>query len=244
VLTLEKITFQYGTFRKTAALNDLSWSIPPGRRTVLLGPNGAGKTTLLKILAGYSAPDSGHVFGMEGRRLTRRELCTTVAWMPQEISIIRGLTVREQVAYASWLSGQSRVRAEALADQALHQVLLDDKKQSSSHTLSGGQRRRMGLAEALSKDGSTIVLDEPTAGLDPAQRKNFREIIRDLPKDSTIVVSTHQVDDLDELFDHVAVLVEGQIVFDGTLDDFKRLGLNESESLEDIFTDIVRGGLH
>lgn len=244
MLSANGVSFAYSTRLgrpNSDVFTHLSWTVPPGRRTALLGPNGAGKSTLLKILAGVYKPQAGSVRGEtpKGRTTLRRY----VGWMPQDIAAVQGLSVKEQVVYSAWLAGQKRTDALMHATEALEQVGLTEKADSSSRQLSGGQRRRLGLAETLARSSPLLLLDEPTAGLDPAQRQNFRRILRSLPAKHGIVVSTHQVDDLDDMFDHVTVLSEGKIAFDGPIEDFYALGSGRI-SAEEIFTDLVRGGLH
>jgi ABC-2 type transport system ATP-binding protein len=142
--------------------------------------------------------------------------------MPQHLSVVPGLTVAEQVAYAGWLSGRSRKDAQRAAEAALDRVDLGHKAQSRPAHLSGGELRRVGLAEALTKPADLLMLDEPTAGLDPAQRDHFRALLVSL--EMPLVVSTHQFDDVDQVFDHVAVIEGGALVFEGSVSTFLEYG--------------------
>ena len=141
------------------------------------------------------------------------------------------LRAREQVAYAGWLRGMSRSAAWSGAGQALDRVGLETRADVRTSELSGGQLRRLGLAEALVADPRVLLLDEPTAGLDPEQRARFREALLDLEPSCTVVVSTHQVDDLQGLFDRVVVLVAGRIAYDGPVTAFLRTSSEASEVL-------------
>ncbi|GAB3165375.1 ABC transporter ATP-binding protein [Myceligenerans halotolerans] len=209
-------------------LDSFTWKVPSGR-TVLLGANGAGKSTVLGIGSGALTPRSGSATVLdtayaESRRApvrkARRALLTAVGWMPQDVRAMSGLTAREQVAYAGWLKGLPKKAAWETAATALDDVGLADRHDAKASTLSGGQLRRVGLAEVLVFDPRVLLLDEPTVGLDPAQRARFREVITGLEGTRPVVVSTHQVDDLDELFDHVVVIHRGSIAFEGTVDAF------------------------
>jgi ABC-2 type transport system ATP-binding protein len=211
-LAFDDITFRY---RRTApaVLERFCWAVPAGR-TVLLGPNGAGKTTLLALGADALKPDRGTITAGSLRavsRSQRAEYRRTIGWMPQQIRSVPGLTVREQVAYAAWLKGAERRAAWELAAEALARVNLDGESDRLASELSGGQLRRVGLAQVLVHNAEVILLDEPTVGLDPAQRATFREILAALPYDRPVVVSTHQVDDLSDLFDTVVILDQGKI---------------------------------
>ncbi len=212
-LTFDKVSFRYRRSR-CDVLADFSWRLPGGR-TVLLGPNGAGKSTLLALAAGALRPRSGAV---------RVGSVTSVGWMPQAIRPVGKLAAREQVAYAAWLQGARRAEAWSSAADALVSVGLGDEMQRPSAELSGGQLRRVGLAEALVGDPGVLLLDEPAVGLDPAQRLTFRRVVAALPGDRPIVISTHQVDDLDELADTVVVLGAGVIAFSGSVAEFMSHG--------------------
>jgi len=242
-LTADALTFGYGR-RRPPVLSDLSWTIAPGTRTLLLGPNGAGKSTLLRLLSGRLRPRSGSV--RIGGRTDRTSLYRHVGWMPQQIEPLRGFTVREQVELAGWAGGRTSARATVAAEDAIRSVRLDDRPDTRASHLSGGQLRRLGLAQVLARESDVLLLDEPTAGLDPAQTMNFREILREIGRHRSLVISTHQVSDLIEDVDRVAVLVDGTVRFDGPVADFAALGSGgtEPEALSSVFSTLVRGGLH
>jgi ABC-2 type transport system ATP-binding protein len=202
-----------------------NYSQPFGNgRTVLLGPNGAGKSTLLALLANSLQPDSGRV--VLGARWSpqvwreRKEFRKRVAWLPQQVVPFPGLTVREHVAYAGWLKGLSRRDAWERSASALEAVDLESLSGRRAAQLSGGQTRRMGLAGALVHEAQAILLDEPTAGLDPAQRARFRAILDRIGPDRILIVSTHQTEDVHESYDRVVLLVDGTTPFAGSVADF------------------------
>ena len=208
-----------------------SWRAPDGS-TVILGPNGAGKTTLLSLGATALRPARGTVT-LERRdsstRLDtakRRDLADfrrAVGWMPQQTRVIPGLTAREQIAYAGWLKGMPRRVAWTDAVGALERVGLSKEADRLTSQLSGGQQRRVGLAQLLVHKADLVLLDEPTAGLDPDQRRRFRGLMRGIAQEVPVVVSTHQVDDLTELFDTAVVLDHGRIKFQGSVGEFMAL---------------------
>ena len=145
-----------------------------------------------------------------------------VALMPQDISVVPGLSVIEQVAFAGWLAGLSEHQARRAAADAIDQVDLGELRNRKPASLSGGERRRVGLAEALARPSQLVLLDEPTAGLDPVQRARFRGLLMAI--DRPTVVSTHQLDDVDGLFTTVAVLEDGRIVYCGPTEEFLAQG--------------------
>lgn len=197
------------------------------------------------ILAGLHRPDSGSIHLGDSTEHSR--LLTGIGWMPQHISALRGLSVTEQLRYAAWLAGLSRREARKRADMLLEEVQLTAQAGQAASSLSGGQLRRLGLAQALSVSRTVLLLDEPTAGLDPAQTNNFRRILRKLDLPGGIVISTHQVGDLADDIDHVLVLHDRKIAFAGSPAEFTILGESLGVSnghVADIFERILNGGLH
>ncbi|WP_016910669.1 ATP-binding cassette domain-containing protein [Streptomyces xiaopingdaonensis] len=177
------------------------------------------KSTLLRLAAGVTQPKTGSV--TYGSILSsRREYRRAVAWMPQDIVAMSGLTAREQVAYAGWLKGMSTRAAWDGALEALARVDLRDQASKKAKHLSGGQLRRVGVASALVHGSRILLLDEPTAGMDPQQRGLFRELLAILTPRMQVLLSTHDVADLADEADHVTVLDQGRIVFTGHTGDF------------------------
>ncbi|PDP89528.1 ABC transporter [Glycomyces fuscus] len=227
------VVFSYGWF-SPPVFDGLSLEIPDGP-TVLLGPNGAGKSTLMSLLASASPPRRGHVRVGAWRSDRRRDLALirrAVGWMPQLIVPVSGLTVREQVAYHGWLKGMSRDQAWQASGEALRQANLTGLANRSSGRLSGGQLRRVGLAQTIVHRPSVLLLDEPTAGLDPAQRSAFRDVLNGLAVGDTVLISTHQTSDLSGLFDSVVVLNEGRSPFTGSAEAFLAHATEGGDSLE------------
>lgn len=178
-----------------------------------------------------------------GLPLSTRDLMRTIGYMPQSIRLVPGLTVEEQVAYAGWLRGLSSSMARAEAGRRVEAVGLADKAHARASQLSGGQLRRVGLAAALMGDAKTLLLDEPTAGLDPAQVGRFRDLIAGLDPSLTVVVSTHDVADLDEVYDRVVVLHDGRIAFDGSPSEFLSCARpGDRHQAESAYRVIVEGG--
>lgn len=207
---VENLTVQRGDrFGRRArdVLSGLTWRVPEVRRTVLLGANGAGKTTLVETLAGLRKPTRGAVRGKE-----------TVAFVAQHAGRYRGLRVAEQVRYSAWLAGRDRPGLDAHVDAALDLTDLVGLRNRPVHHLSGGEARRLALAEGLAAPGDLLILDEPTAGLDPMQRALFHHALERV--DRPTLVTTHLVEGLLSEADHVALLDAGQILFDGAPSEF------------------------
>jgi ABC-2 type transport system ATP-binding protein len=207
-------------FGRSPALSNVSLDLSPGI-TGLLGPNGAGKTTLLRILATALAADEGKVSILgrspdtpEGRAEIRRRL----GYLPQEAGFPRGFTTFGFVDYIAilkeWAEPNTR---HAEVRRVLDQVGLGERATKRVHALSGGQRRRVLLAQALLGEPDFLVLDEPTTGLDPAQRARLRDILSTAGQTRTLVVSTHQTEDVAALCERVVVLDEGRVHFDGSV---------------------------
>lgn len=242
MLTVESLDFAYRRRRQhRPVFEGLEWSVAPGETTLLLGPNGAGKSTLLKLLSGFERPQRGTV-ALDGST-SRRDLYKRVGWMPQDVQPARGLSVSEQVEYSGWLSGLTLAQSRTRARQSLAAVDLVDLHARPSDELSGGQLRRLGLAQTLVREADVLLLDEPTAGLDPAQALAFRDIVRALEMPGGVVISTHQVDDLAGEVDRVAVLTEGRFVFDDRVAAFTALG-SGGASLAHVFANMIGGGGH
>ncbi|MEU9616948.1 ATP-binding cassette domain-containing protein [Streptomyces sp. NPDC048209] len=218
-MTLELTSCTYGYKRGTRpVLSDFDYALPEGL-TILLGPNGAGKSTLLKLAASVVRPDSGKVV-YNNIPSTSKMFRRAISQMPQDVTPMPGLTAREYVAYVGWLKGMRRSNAWKAARRVLTRVELTDQCDIKTTKLSGGQLRRVGVAAALVHGPQVLLLDEPTAGLDPRQRRVFRDLIRDLSGEVSVLMSTHDVADLAEDADHVTVIAKGQMLYSGATDDF------------------------
>ena len=191
----------------------------------LLGPNGAGKTTLIRALATVLRPASGTLSLLGGLEL--RELRRRIGYLPQEFGHYRRFTVREFVEYMAWLKEMPAHDIPAAVQRAVERVGLADRADDRLRTLSGGMIRRVGIAQAIVNDPEILLLDEPTAGLDPAQRLRFRELLTELGTDSCVVVSTHLVEDVAAACTDVVLLAEGKLVFQGTPGQLAAAGTEE-----------------
>ncbi|MFG1942663.1 ABC transporter ATP-binding protein [Nonomuraea sp. NPDC048826] len=205
------------SFGRSRALAGLSFTARKGV-TGLLGPNGAGKTTLMRLLATVLAADSGRVrlLGWDPA-YDRLQIRRRLGYLPQEPGFQRGFTVFEFVDYVAILKEMvdRRDRHDEVR-RVIAETGLSDVSGKKIRTLSGGMRRRVGLAQALLGDPELVLLDEPTAGLDPEQRLRFRDLISRIGEDRTVLLSTHQTEDVAALCERAVVLKDGSCVFTGT----------------------------
>jgi ABC-2 type transport system ATP-binding protein len=188
----------------------------------LLGPNGAGKTSLLRMMATVLPPTSGRLRLLDrdpGSYAPRREIRRRLGYLPQNLGYYPGFTVAEFVEYFALLKEMPPGQVPQAVATAVEQVSLGDKARAKLRTLSGGMLRRVGIAQAIVNGPELLLLDEPTAGLDPEQRVAFRALLRDLGQRATVIVSTHLVEDVGAACTEVALMDAGKIVFHGTPDE-------------------------
>ncbi len=214
---------------------------------MFLGPNGAGKSTVLSLAASMQRPDAGTV-NYRGWTTTRRAdvrpYREQVSWLPQQVDCVPGLTAREQVAYVGWLKGMGRSDAWNRAMHALEQVEMRDHADRKVSELSGGQVRRIGVAQSLVHKAKVLLLDEPTAGMDPRQRRVFHNVLGKLADEVSVVLSTHDVSDLDDVYDNVVVLSGGAVQFSGSVGEFLALaqeGAAPGRLAENAYNAVVAG---
>jgi ABC-2 type transport system ATP-binding protein len=231
------------------ALIDVSMELSTGV-TALLGRNGAGKSTLCRIIAGIEPPDSGGLTragdSVGGGRRAVRSHHRETGWLPQSFNTPGSMTVRQYVGYAAWLKEVPRRGVVEAVESALSRADLSELEHRRLRQLSGGMLKRVGIAQAIVHDPSFLVLDEPTAGLDPEQRRHFHDIVRSLARDRIVLLSTHLLEDVEALAQRVVVLDEGAIKFDDNraalADAADGLGpsADATDSLRDGFLAVVR----
>ncbi|TQK72456.1 ABC-type multidrug transport system ATPase subunit [Nocardioides sp. SLBN-35] len=191
--------------------------------TGLLGVNGAGKTTLLRVMAGSLRPSSGDALvdgtSLYGRR--RRQALSRVGYMPQHFDAPPRASVSDVLRYLGWMRGLDARQARTAAARLLEVVGLADRAGAPMGSLSGGMKRRVGFAQSLMADPDVLLLDEPTTGLDPEQRVAMREVIAAQERQGVTVVSSHLIEDISTLADHLVVLEQGQVLFDDSMAAFR-----------------------
>lgn len=214
-IVINNLSKRYG---KKEALSDISLSIPAGMYG-LLGRNGAGKTSLMRILATLSVPTKGEVMinGVSIKEATKiREM---VGYLPQEFSFYRNMSVYGAMDYLGLLSNiPSKLRKEKIFT-LLEQVNLQDNARTKVKALSGGMRRRLGIAQALLHDPQILIVDEPTAGLDPEERIRFRNLLSEFADERIVLLSTHIASDVESTCENIGVLNEGRLIWGGSTEE-------------------------
>ena len=206
------------SFGRQTALDSVDLEIGPGVFG-LLGPNGAGKTTLLRTLATILRAKSGtlRLLGYDpANDRERRELRRRLGYLPQTLGYYPNFTVFEFIEYFALLKEMPAREVRPAVARAIERVDLEERARAKLKTLSGGMLRRVGIAQAIVNDPALLLLDEPTAGLDPEQRVAFRALLREIGANSTVIVSTHLVEDVAAACADVALLDRGRLVFHGT----------------------------
>jgi len=233
VLAVRGLTKSFGDI---VAVRDLSLEVRRGEIFGFLGPNGAGKTTTVNLICGLLGCDAGEI-AVNGRRITGhdRRWRRSLGLCPQELVIWEGLTCLEQLEFTSSLYDVPRRKSRPRALELLQMLGLADRRHSLARTLSGGMKRRLNIALALIHEPGLLILDEPQAGLDPQSRILVREYIRSLTGDTTIVLTTHDMDEADRLSDRIAIVDHGQLL---VLDTPRKLKAKVSEG------DVLEIGLH
>ena len=219
VIDARRLGKHYGPF---VAVADVSFGVPQGQIVALLGPNGAGKTTIMRMLAGVLAPSHGTV-GIAGYdvRHDRLAVAAAVGYLPENGPLYLDMTPLETLRFFGQARGVSRPhlqsRIAVVAEQCGIRPILD----KPIGKLSKGLRQRVCLAQALLHDPEVLIMDEPTAGLDPIQIRHFRTHVREMGRHKTLLVSTHILQEVDAIADRVLVVHKGRIVFDGTTTDME-----------------------
>jgi ABC-2 type transport system ATP-binding protein len=218
------------SFGKNMAVDGVSMELGTGVFG-LLGPNGAGKTSLLRMLATVLPPSSGEIalLGRDLRAATaRRDVRRRLGYLPQNLGYYPSFTVVEFIEYFALLKEMPSSAIPKAVAAAVERVDLGPKAKARLRTLSGGMLRRVGIAQAIVNNPDLLLLDEPTAGLDPEQRVQFRALMRSLGESATVIVSTHLVEDVGAACSEVAMMSSGKIVFRGTADELTARGRGHS----------------
>lgn len=212
-LTLDKLTKQ---FQSKTAVDGFSCTMTKGVYG-LLGANGAGKTTLMRMICTVLKPTEGDVL-YDGRSIQtmRAEYCDILGYLPQNFGCYPDFTAREFLLYMASLKGIQGIEARTRADELLELVGLSGEAKQRMRSFSGGMKQRLGIAQAILNDPKVLVLDEPTAGLDPRERIRFRKLISDLVQDRIVILSTHIVSDVEYIADNILMMKKGRLILAGS----------------------------
>ncbi|MDX5406039.1 MAG: ABC transporter ATP-binding protein [Chromatiaceae bacterium] len=239
MLQVSHLTRRYGAM---LAVNNVSFSIKPGEIVGLLGHNGAGKTTIMKMLTGYLDADSGSI-SLNGADMAvdRAAIQAQIGYLPESLPLYPDMTVADYLDYAATLKGLSgKAKTDAIR-YAIGATDIAAKLLAPIATLSRGFKQRVGVAQAILTRPKLLILDEPTNGLDPAQTEAMRNLIRELAKDATVILSTHIMQEVDALCTQVLMLRAGELVLDSSLS-----ALRQSNSVQlhsDIRLPVLRDAL-
>jgi ABC-2 type transport system ATP-binding protein len=219
MIQVDHLTRRYGDL---TAVDDVSFAIGQGQVVGLLGHNGAGKTTIMKMLTGFLEPTSGSIrvdnlsIGKDTRAIQRR-----IGYLPENCPVYPEMTVIDYLEFHAGLHGVPEYKRGHAVAQAIRRTALREKATDTIQTLSRGYRQRVGVAQAILHEPAIVILDEPTNGLDPTQILQMRELIRELARQATVIVSTHILQEVQAVCERVLILRAGRLVLDSRLDQLQ-----------------------
>ena len=237
VLHVENVTMQFGG---VVAVNDLSLEVNQGEIVALIGPNGAGKTTTMRMLCGIMPPSSGDVL-IDGASILNDPVAAKrkIGYLPENAPLHGSMTVRSFLIYCGRMRGLCGRKLTEAVGSSIEKCALEPVESEEIESLSKGFKRRVCLAQAIMHSPEVLVMDEPTDGLDPNQKREIRSLIRSMREHSAIIVSTHILEEIDAVCDRVLTICAGRRVFDGTVSEFRALA--PSGRLDDVFA-MLSGG--
>ncbi|VTT98333.1 abc transporter : Similar to ABC-type transport system (ATPase component) OS=Candidatus Kuenenia stuttgartiensis GN=kuste3556 PE=4 SV=1: ABC_tran [Gemmataceae bacterium] len=235
MIVVKDLTKFYGEY---PAVRDVSFHVDKGQVVGFLGPNGAGKSTTMRILAGFLTATSGRAT-IDGKDVFWDPIAARrrIGYMPENCPIYADMRVDEYLWFRGGLKGLGRRERKTRLGYVLERCWLKDVHRQIVGTLSKGYRQRVGLADALLADPPVLILDEPTAGLDPTQIRETRKLIRELGDRHTMLLSTHILSEVEATCDSVIVIYQGRVVEDGSLAAVRQR--NRNQSLEDVFVKLT-----
>ncbi len=232
MIRAEGLSKYYGAF---AAINDVNFSVPIRQVCALLGPNGAGKSTTMKMLTGLLAPTLGSVsiggFAMETHRLQASE---RIGYLPENGPLYEEMTPSSALKYLGKTRGLRMRRLRERRDFVAERCGLKEVWHKPISKLSRGFRQRVGMAQAILHDPDVLILDEPTSGLDPNQLVGIRQLVHELGESKTVLLSTHVLQEVEELCSRVVLINQGRIVFDGPVDE-----MGQRDQMENKFHELT-----
>lgn len=186
----------------------------------LIGPNGAGKTTLMRCLAGVYEEKNAHI-RLDGFATGTKDYRKKIGYLPQNFGLFRDMKLKSALKYVASLKGLSADEAKNQIDTVLNDVNLMEEKNKKVRNLSGGMLRRAGIAQALLGNPGVLILDEPMVGLDPQERIRFKEIIGRIKENRIVIVSTHIIDDVENMCDSIILMKDGKVIMEGTCEELR-----------------------
>lgn len=233
MIKIENLVKNYGD---VTAVDDLSLTIEPGKIYGLLGKNGAGKSTTMNIVTGYLAASSGTVSIcgydiFKEAKLAKKQ----IGYLPEVPPLYDDMTVYEYLRFCAELKGVAKDKRQDAVDDVMERTKIDDIQGRLTRNLSKGYRQRVGFAQAILGYPPIIILDEPSAGLDPVQMKEMREFIKELGKEHTVILSSHILSEITAVCDYVYIISQGKLVYEDSMEHLEETG----QSLEDLFVELT-----
>ena len=216
ILKADRVTKQY---KNKIAVDRVSFKLQEGV-TGLLGANGAGKTTVMRIITGILNPTSGEIKA-DGIPVSAEEYRAMLGYLPQDFGYYPEFSARDFVLYFAALKGMNKKAAGQKTEELLHLVGLSDVADKKIKTFSGGMKQRIGIAQAIINDPKILILDEPTAGLDPKERVRFRDLIAQIAEHTIVLFSTHIIADIEHIAGNVMMMRDGRLIYKGSWDESK-----------------------
>lgn len=220
MIKIENLTRAYGDF---IAVNNVSFCINAGEIVGLLGHNGAGKTTIMKMLSGYLEPSEGFIeVGDIDLRNDRVAVQKRLGYLPENLPVYPEMTVADYLDYAAHLKGLTGTVCTQEVRRVIKSCDITSKLLAPIATLSRGYKQRVGVAQALLGNPKLLILDEPTNGLDPTQTRQMRELIKEIAKEATVILSTHIMQEVDAICDRVLIMRSGELAIDSKLESLRK----------------------
>ena len=235
MIHVDSLTKYYGDY---AAVRNVSFDVDRGQVVGFLGPNGAGKSTTMRMLTGYITATSGRAT-IEGKDVSRNpiEARRRIGYLPESCPLYTEMRVEEYLRFRGGLKGLNRRDCTKNLGYVLDRCWLNDVRRQLIGTLSKGYRQRVGLADSLIANPPVLILDEPTVGLDPTQIRETRNLIKELGRNHTVLLSTHILPEVEMTCDSVIIIYQGRVAVQGTLDGVR--SMYRGQSLEEIFISLT-----
>ena len=219
-IVISNLTKKYGVQR---AVDDISFTVKTGEVLGFLGPNGAGKTTTMKAITSFLVPDAGEItVGSHSVSKSPEEVKKVIGYLPEHNPLYQEMTVIDYLKFVAELQGIDKSRIRERIQEMVEVCGLEGEKHKTINELSKGYRQRVGLAQALIHDPDVLILDEPTTGLDPNQIVEIRELIKNIGREKTVILSSHILAEVEATCDRIMIINKGKIVADGSYEELRK----------------------